>query len=87
MTAALMRYRVMAVITGISLLLLVFVMMPIRYIGGNPRPSELFSPFHGLMYMLYVITVLDLFSRAALGLSGDGLGHAGRLRALCFFHC
>lgn len=66
-TGSLTRYRVMAIVTSVSLLLLVFVMMPIRYIGDNPRPSELFSPFHGLMFMLYVITVLDLFTRARWG--------------------
>lgn len=63
MKAALTRYRVMAYITGFSLLVLVFVIMPIRYIGGEPKPSEFFSPFHGLMFMLYVITVFDLFTR------------------------
>jgi len=64
MTAALKRYRVMAYITGMSLLVLIFVIMPLRYIGGEEKPSEYFSPFHGLMYMLYVITVFDLFTRA-----------------------
>ena len=55
MAGALKRYRVMAYITGISLIILVLVMMPLRYIGGNAQPSELFSPFHGAMYMLYVM--------------------------------
>ena len=64
MKSALTRYRVMAYITGISLIVLVLVMMPIRYIGGNATPSEYFSPFHGLMFMLYVITVFDLYTRA-----------------------
>ncbi|MCX6418905.1 MAG: DUF3817 domain-containing protein [Actinobacteria bacterium] len=63
MAGALKRYRVMAYITGISLIILVLVMMPLRYIGGNAQPSELFSPFHGAMYMLYVLTVFDLFMR------------------------
>ncbi|MEI7646925.1 MAG: DUF3817 domain-containing protein [Actinomycetes bacterium] len=63
MDAALKRYRVMAYITGVSLIILVFVMIPLHYIGDNARPSELFSPFHGLMFMLYVITVFDLFMR------------------------
>lgn len=63
MDAALKRYRVMAYITGVSLIILVLVMMPLRYIGGNAQPSELFSPFHGAMYMLYVVTVFDLFMR------------------------
>jgi integral membrane protein len=63
MRAALTRYRVMAYVTGVSLIILVFVMIPLRYIGGHPTPSMVFSPFHGLMFMLYVVTVFDLFTR------------------------
>jgi len=62
--AALTRYRVMAYVTGVSLIILVFVMIPLHYVGDQPRPSEIFSPFHGLMFMLYVVTVFDLFIRA-----------------------
>jgi integral membrane protein len=58
----------MAIITGISLLILVFVIIPIRYIGGNETPSTYFSPFHGLMYFLYVLTAFDLVSRMRWGL-------------------
>ncbi len=63
MTGALQRFRVMAIITGVSLLVLVLVIMPVRYIGGNEKPSEYFSPFHGLMYFLYVLAAFDLVSR------------------------
>jgi len=58
----------MAWVTGVSLLVLVFVIMPIRYLGDNPTPSEYFSPFHGLMYFLYVITAFDLVSRMRWGI-------------------
>ena len=68
MTGALQRFRVMAIITGVSLLVLVLVIMPVRYIGGNEKPSEYFSPFHGLMYFLYVLAAFDLVSRMRWGL-------------------
>lgn len=63
MNAALKRFRVMAYITGVSLLVLVLVIMPVRYLGDNETPSMYFSPFHGLMYFLYVIAAFDLVSR------------------------
>jgi integral membrane protein len=66
--AALTRFRIMAYITGVSLIVLVTVIMPIRYIGGNEKPSEYFSPFHGLMYFLYVMTAFDLVSRMRWGI-------------------
>jgi integral membrane protein len=53
----------MAIITGVSLIVLILVIMPVRYIGGNEKPSEYFSPFHGLMYFLYVLAAFDLVSR------------------------
>lgn len=68
MNSALTRFRVMAWITGISLLILVFVMMPLRYLGDNAHPSELFSPFHGAMYFLYVLAAFDLVSRMRWGM-------------------
>jgi integral membrane protein len=69
----------MAWITGVSLLILVFVIMPIRYLGDNATPSEYFSPFHGLMYFLYVLTAFDLVSRMRWGI--------GRLIAIMVAGC
>lgn len=63
MSGALKRFQVMAYITGISLIVLVFVIIPVRYIGDNETPSTYFSPFHGLMYFLYVLAAFDLVSR------------------------
>jgi integral membrane protein len=63
-TAALQRFRVMAVIVGIGLLILFFVAVPLRYLAGYATFSEYFSPVHGLAYMIYLVTVVDLGRRA-----------------------
>ena len=57
MKAALTRYRVMAYIVGVLLLLLVFVHVPLHYIWHIETPIAI---FHGWMFMIYVVTVIDL---------------------------
>lgn len=60
MKNALTRYRVMAYGVGVLLLLLVFVHMPLHYIWHIETPIAI---FHGWMFMIYVITVIDLAFR------------------------
>jgi integral membrane protein len=62
--AAINRYRVMANIVGVMLLLVVFVGMPIRYIGGNETPSAIISPIHGALYIVYLGIAFDLHRKA-----------------------
>jgi integral membrane protein len=57
MKAALTRYRVMAYIVGVLLLLLVFVHVPLHYIWHIETPIAI---LHGWMFMIYVVTVIDL---------------------------
>ena len=64
MSPALKRYRVMAYVVGVMLLILVLVAMPIRYIWGHPRFSETFSPIHGACYIIYLIVAFDLGMKA-----------------------
>ncbi|REE95121.1 DUF3817 domain-containing protein [Thermomonospora umbrina] len=64
MEAAINRYRILAVIVGVMLLMVVFVGMPIRYIGDNPTPSGIISPVHGALYVVYLGFSFDLYRRA-----------------------
>ena len=54
----------LAVLVGIGLLVLVFVAMPLRYLAGYETFSEYFSPVHGVAYMVYLVTTVDLGRRA-----------------------
>jgi len=47
-------------VTGVMLLLLVFVAMPIKYIGGNPTPVRFVGVAHGWLYMVYLVTAFQL---------------------------
>ena len=61
---ALMRYRVMAYVVGVMLLLLVAVAMPLKYLADNSGLVKIVAPLHGAMFIVYLLTVLQLaFSR------------------------
>jgi integral membrane protein len=62
--AALTRYRVMAYVVGVWLILLVLVAMPLKYLADSPRMVEIVGPVHGFLYLAYLATALDLAFRA-----------------------
>lgn len=55
MKSALTRFRVMAWATGVMLLLLVFVAMPMKYAFDKPTLVEVIGPIHGVLYAMYVV--------------------------------
>jgi integral membrane protein len=61
---ALTRFRVMAYVTGVMLLVLVFVAMPLKYFGDSETAIALVGPLHGLLYMIYVVVAFDLAVRS-----------------------
>ena len=68
--AALGRYRVMAWVTGVMLLVLVVEML-LKYAVGAPqdvmRWIEWVPYAHGWIYVVYLVTVLDLWSKMRWG--------------------
>ena len=50
----------MARIVGSALVLLVLVAMPLKYLADQPLLVEAIGPFHGLLYIVYLATVIDL---------------------------
>jgi len=67
--SALRRFRVIAYVVGVLLLVLVFVAMPLKYFADRPALVETVGPIHGFVYMVYVVLGFDLARRArwALG--------------------
>jgi integral membrane protein len=65
---ALLRYRVMAFIVGTALIILVFVGIPLQVWAHNKGVVEVVGPFHGVLYIVYLITGADLAFRCRWGL-------------------
>lgn len=56
---ALTRFRVMAYVVGVMLLILVVGMIA-KYAFDQPTIVEVVGPIHGFLYVIYLITVIDL---------------------------
>jgi integral membrane protein len=61
---ALLRYRVMAYVTGTMLLILCLVAMPLKYAAGIPGPTAVVGAAHGVLYCIYLLAAFDLALRA-----------------------
>jgi integral membrane protein len=64
--AALKRYRVMAYVVGVGLIVLVFVGIPLQYGAGVPQVAQIVGPIHGAMYIVYLAAAVDLARRGQL---------------------
>ncbi|MBW0116968.1 DUF3817 domain-containing protein [Pseudonocardia abyssalis] len=60
---ALRNYRIAAWVTGIGLIVLVFVAMPLKYFFDTPGPVAIVGVTHGFLYMLYIVCTLILAER------------------------
>ena len=54
------RLRVTAFVEGVSLLVLVFVGMPLRYMADIDAVSQAVGPVHGVLFLLYVVQVIQV---------------------------
>ena len=49
------RLRIMGLLEGISLLLLVLVAMPLKYLKNDPYWVKTIGPVHGVLFILFVL--------------------------------
>ena len=67
MKSAILRFRVMAIISGVMSLLLWFVYIPIKYIFDAPdlHSSMIWIPIvHGYLYPIYILTAIQFATKA-----------------------
>jgi integral membrane protein len=62
--AALIRYRIIAWVVGVVLIVLVAIGMPQKYLGDNSAVVATVGPVHGFLYIVYLIATFDLARRA-----------------------
>lgn len=54
------RLRIIGMLEGISLLVLLFIAVPMKYIFHNPEGSKLIGPIHGALFLLFIINTLSV---------------------------
>ena len=55
MHAAVLRYRVMAYITGVLIIIVCFIGVPLQFAAGKPWIDNNIGTVHGFLYIVYVI--------------------------------
>lgn len=54
------RLRLLGLAEGLSLLILVGIAVPIKYISHDPSLVRAIGPIHGLLFLLYVLNTLHV---------------------------
>jgi integral membrane protein len=57
-TTTIGRLRLLAFLEGISLLVLVFIAVPLKYYFDNPSISKSLGPIHGALFLLFIFNAL-----------------------------
>jgi integral membrane protein len=54
------RLRILAFLEGVSLLILIFIAVPLKYIYGNPALVKVVGQIHGILFLLFVVNTLSV---------------------------
>ncbi len=60
-TTALGRFRIIALLEGLSYLGLFFVTMPLKYMASIPGPNKVVGMAHGVLSVLFVIALVNVW--------------------------
>jgi integral membrane protein len=52
------RLRIVAFLEGISLLVLLFIAVPVKYLSGDPALVRIIGPVHGVLFLLFILNTL-----------------------------
>ena len=63
-----LRYRVMAYVTGVVLMILCFVGIPLQVFAGNQAVVSYVGTTHGILYLIYLLTAYLLARRLRLAI-------------------
>lgn len=59
-------FRLIAILEGVSFLLLLGIAMPLKYLYAMPLGVQVIGPIHGLLFMLFCAFLIMIVKRYAL---------------------
>jgi integral membrane protein len=54
------RFRAVALLEGLSFVVLLFIAMPLKYMAGIPLAVRVVGLAHGVLFMLYIPSLLEV---------------------------
>src|SRR5690349_20449352 len=55
------RLRMLGICEGISLLVLLGIAMPLKYLAGKPEAVKIIGWIHGLLFILFIVAVVVVY--------------------------
>lgn len=56
------RLRLVGILEGVSLLILLFLAMPVKYMLGDPMPVRIVGMAHGVLFLAFAFYVIGMAS-------------------------
>ena len=56
------KLRIASLLEACSLVLLLFVAVPLKHLGGWPQTTSFMGPLHGLTFLFYIYVVIETVS-------------------------
>lgn len=53
------RFRAVALLEGLSFIVLLFIAMPLKYLAGMPMAVRVVGMAHGLLFVLYLFALME----------------------------
>lgn len=60
LTTSIGRLRILAFLEGISLLILIFIAVPMKHYFDNPSLVRTIGPIHGALFLLFIFNALSV---------------------------
>ncbi|MBB5396206.1 DUF3817 domain-containing protein [Mucilaginibacter sp. AK015] len=54
------RLRIIGFLEGISLLVLMFIAVPLKYAGHDPSVVKAMGPIHGALFLLFIVNTVSV---------------------------
>ncbi|MFA6248177.1 MAG: DUF3817 domain-containing protein [Mucilaginibacter sp.] len=54
------RLRIIGFLEGVSLLVLIFIAVPLKYIGHDPAMVKAVGPVHGALFLLFIVNTVSV---------------------------
>ena len=51
-------FQIISILEGVSLLLILFVSMPLKYIFDMPEANQVIGMAHGILFLVYVVMAI-----------------------------
>ena len=71
---ALGRLRIVALVEGVSFLVLLFVAVPLKYAAGMPVAGEIVGGVHGGVFLLFLLALFQAMEEAKWPVSRAAVG-------------